>query len=194
MSRIRYAGPGRRLFVATHHDGARTFVLAESVLVARGLEPTARAATDADVRSFLDEHALGPTEDVTTRLSVSRQTLFHWRRRAGMAAPARSDRARSEIVDCLREGLRVEVIAKRCDRHPTTIRRIARETGVVIERNDYPPDVELVELARGNDWSEVAKRLRRSVNTTRAFVYKRPELARAMRAVMARKAPRSTSC
>lgn len=192
---IRLAPNGRRLFVSDGVSG-RNYVLAETTLAARLLEPGAVAASDAQVRDFLSELGDESTSELVRRLRVSRQTLHHWRRRAGLRsapAPTRGllslarDRA---ILDAIRDGASVVEAARAAGCSESTVRRIARAANVKpAPLNPYPADAELVELARGKTWTDLAAALGRRETAARAWIYARPKLARAVRAVMVRRAP-----
>ena len=196
MNRLLKAPHGRRLFVAHRLDG-RTFVLAASLREAFTLDAGVRPVSDEEVSEFLAEFATGTTGETCRALDVSRQTLHLWRKRAGVPAPPVSVSRRIEpesVVALLRGGASVEETAARSRCHVSTVRRMAREAGVALPpRPEYPPDAELLALAAGRTWQELAAALGRRTTAARAYVYARPELARALRAVMARKAPGRSS-
>lgn len=195
MNRVVIRPRGRRLFVSNDNGGA--FILAATLLEARLEEPGARYATAEDVRAFLETLDAEPTAEIARRLDVSRQTLHHWRRRAGVGKPPATDTplARAVLAQ-LRDGLTTEEIAARVGCASSTVRRIAREAGKPRRRPcSYPPDDEIVVMAAGKTWPDLAAALGRQLTVARAYIYARPNLARAVRAVMVLSAPgKKPSC
>lgn len=192
MSRIEITPTGRRLFVADGLDG-RVYVLAATLQEARLRAAGSAPASDKQVRDFLSELALETTRDLVSRLDVSRQTLHHWRRRAGLSSPPDLVTRRfgsAAILEALRAGASIVETARAAGCSESTARRIAREANVrPAKARAYPFEEELVDFARGKNWTEIAAILGRSENAARAWIYARPELARAVRAVMVRRAP-----
>lgn len=190
MSRVRITPHGRRLFVADGVSG-RVYVLASTTVAARLLEPTAVAASNAQVGDFLRDVADVPTSELASRFRVSRQTIHHWRRRAAIKSPPPSSRVDTvAILDQLRAGASVLSVSRSSGWSESTIRRVARTARVrPAPVNPYPTAEELVELARGKTWTDLAAALGRCLKTVRAWIYARPNLARSVRAVMVRRAP-----
>lgn len=188
---VRRIGTGRRLFVASNRP--RVFVLAGSVAEARALEPMIEPASPADVARFLELHVSGrSTHEVTRDLGISRQALHVWKNRV-RATLAPPPSIRQLVVERVMRGETAEEIGSALNRTRETICRIARQAGVPVKRNGYPTDAEMIALATGRTWSQLAATLNRNLRTIRAYVYARPTLAREMRAVMRRESRRSTN-
>lgn len=183
---------GRRLYAWQGLDGATTCAVATRAQV--GLD--ARPATDADVRAFWQLAQLDKltTAEACARFKVSRQTLANWRARAG-AAPTRRRVDGPEldgVLEQLRAGLTVAAVAGWLGLHESTVRRAARAAGVTPAKVSRKlPDDQLVELARGRTWQELAATTRRAVSTLRARAYRSPALSRRLRDVMRKEGNRA---
>jgi len=187
---VRRIGTGRRLFAVKKRP--RAFVLAGTTSEAKALEPTAEPASPADVARFLELYVSGrQTADVTKELGISRQALHVWKGRAGADLdPAPS--IRQLVVERVKRGETAQEIGSALNRTRETICRIARQAGVPVKRNGYPTYAEMIAMATGRTWSDLAAMLKRNLRTIRGYVYARPNLARELRAVMRRESRRST--
>lgn len=185
---------GRRLYAWQQPDGSTACAVGARAQLPAG----ARPATDDDVRTFWQQAQLDavPVAEACARLGVSRQTLANWRARVGIA-PRRQRVGGHElerVLEQLRAGLTVTAVAGWLGLHESTVRRAARAAGVTPARCSRKlPDDELVELARGRTWQELAAVTGRAISTLRARAYRSPALSRRLRDVMGKEAKRAES-
>jgi transposase len=175
----------RRLY----RDDDGEFLLAATLADARRESPGARVAVDDDVRDYWREAKLGEqsARQVASALGVSPQTVANWRARAGV--PRRRSRCDLglTVASLLASGATAEQAAQAVQRHPATVRRIAKAAGLKPSRVSRKlTDDELVQVAAGRTWAQLAEVTGRAISTLRTRVYSDPTLARRLRAVMIR--------
>lgn len=176
----------RRLFVS---DGSPpVFFIDSSMPEAACRYSNARPANDDDIRAWWTLEGLDDqtTEDACRRLRVKRQTLALWRRRAGRRSKPRLDLALIErAVADVATGRTIEAVARELGIRYDTLRRKVRAAGIVVRREPISDD-DLVRLAAGRSWSELAAVVKYHPATLQRRVYKNSDLAARMRAVMVR--------
>ncbi len=177
----------RRLYVS---DGSPpVFFIDSSMAEAACRHSNARPANDDDIRAWwtlekLDDQT---TEDACRRLRIKRQTLALWRRRAGCQSKPRLDPALiARAVADVATGRTIEAVARELGIQYDTLRRKVRAAGVAVGREPISDD-DLVRLAAGRSWSELAAVVKYHPATLQRRVYKDRDLATRMRAVMIRK-------
>lgn len=177
-----------RLYVAPGAVEAPGFLLAPSLAAAKAVEPSAKVCRDADLPLFWRRNGLDllTASQVAERFGVSRQTVAVWRRRAGIEAAPRGGASRRDAVLAeLRGGALVADVAARHQLHPASVRRLAQLAGVALaKRSRRMSDDQLVQLAEGKTWHELAQAAGLSLFTLRNRVYGDPALSRRIRGVM----------
>lgn len=187
-----------RLYVAPGAIDAPGFLLAPSLAAAKAVEPSAKVCRDADLPLFWRRNALGSLSvtQVAERFKVSRQTVNAWRRRAGLeAVPRGGSNRRDAVLVELRAGALATDVAERHKLHPATVRRLAQAAGVALaKRSRRMTDDQLVQLAEGKTWHELAQAAGLSICTLRNRVYGDPALSRRIRGVMLGTSKRGLEC
>lgn len=179
-----------------YRDADGAFFRTQSLAIARQLSPTARVATDSDLADYwqVEELDRRTMSELVEYLGVSRQTVCNWRDRAGAFVPLLQRDVSLTIGSLLRSGASIRQVAATVQRHPATVRRIARR--LEIKPRAEPRkigDDDLVQLATGRTWAQLAEAVGRSISTLRTRIYSDPPLARRMRAVMVRGGSRAQS-
>ena len=173
----------RRLFAAC---AGQRFVMATTLADAEAtLGEPARWPTVEDLRQLL---ASQTQQQLRDSLGISRQALHAWRLRAGVAPERRRSNRAERAQLLLAEGHSTEAVAEQLAAHPRTVRRWAKSAGIQL-RSKKMADADLVALAKGKTWQQLAEASGKTLHALRRRVYASPDLARAMRAVMVRKAP-----
>lgn len=191
----------RRLYVAWQGDELN-YCTAESIEDARAtLGIMARTPDPDDLRlvwklAKLDKLS---SAEVRERFGVSRQTVDNWWRKAGGKTSKGELRRRSERVNMDREARVRQVINKLKKTNgrvvATDVARLAN-TSIDLVRHvadkmqvelaswqRRPTDEELIELAKGRTWPELAEATGLRLSTLRSYIYARPELSKAIREV-----------
>lgn len=191
----------RRLYVA-HEGDARIFCMASTYAEARGiLGEECRSPNSDDVRAFWKFAKLETlsSAEIRQRFGVSRQTVDNWWRKAGgnvfgARLPRRSDQVSVDREARVREIL--HQLKKR--KQPIVATEVARKAHVSLDFARHvadkckiplaswhrrPTDDELVEIAKGKTWPEMAEAVGLRLSTLRTYVYARPELSARIREV-----------
>lgn len=160
------------------------------------LGPTTRTADDDDCRAvWMTERVFEMSEqEIREKFGVTRQTADLWRRRGGSDLPMRqgnhSIRAVRRILKALDDDLGN---SKTKFRIMKDARVSAKTVEAFAEKMNYqlapskrrPSDEELIELQRGRTWHELANVVGIKLCSLRHYVYSKPELSKALRAVRA---------
>jgi len=186
----------RRLYVAGSGKGL-VFCLADNKEAAQiTLGPGYRAPDPDDLRivwrmAKLDEMS---GLQVQQMLGISRQTLSNWWHKAGGEGVLRRrsehqvDARLQMIRDAIRENSTISaaMLARKLGVAVVTIRQVAQELGVQLRRvRKRPTDEELIEMARGRTWRELADASEMTLSALRAYIYANPELSKAIAKVRA---------
>jgi len=133
-------------------------------------------------------------EQATALLGVSRQTIHNWWHKAGGAGvlPRRSDHTELHRREKMRQvamhsGESPTRIAKKLGTSIAHVKQMAQKMGVQLSNGQKrPSDEQLIELAKGRTWYELAEASGLQLSTLRTYIYKRPELSAAIAAVRKR--------
>jgi len=150
----------------------------------RGLGPDARYPDPDELRHYWLTEKLYEltTDEVQARLGVSRQAVSQWRKKAGADLPRLSDAKREERHARIQAALSPERTAKEIATEigttPAEVKLIADKHGVVLKDKSHkkPPDDEIIRLAVGRTWRELAEVCGVSMYTLRNYVYADPDL------------------
>jgi len=189
---VRVTGDGLRWF-ATGTRGH--WVRAGALSSALQVDPSARRPTADDWAALLKAVAYGrrPELDVAAGLGVTPAALRSWRKRAGVKGRAHHVQlAQQRALRAVKRGATFAEAAAAEGLNRSALGRVGRAMGLASARARKPPldEPELVRQAAGRTWPELAAIVDRSMSGLRNFVYSRPTLARALRAVMVRRMPR----
>lgn len=194
MRRLYVAGQGQDMTYCT----APCFEAAKSILG----EGCRRPDPD-DVRLFwtLAKIDTLSAEAIREQFGVSRQTVDGWWRKAGGAGlPRRREFRQQDRALRIRTALRktksatASGVARAVGASLEEVREIAKSMKVPLRTwHRRPSDDELVEIAKGKTWPELAEAVGLRITTLRAYIYARPELSARIREVRAsrRAQPRS---
>lgn len=181
-----------RLFCSGLGAG-RKFVVAESLAVAEErLAGDARLVTADDLRLFWQLECLdGLTcQAVADRFAVTKQTASNWRRRAfGDDGRLEASRERHEMIARLTEkGMTTREIIELSGASKSIVYNVARRNGLKLKRSapyqKRPEDGELLKLAKGKTWRELAAACGVRLATLRMYLYARPELMSKVRPLL----------
>ena len=134
------------------------------------------------------------SEQATAMMGVSRQTINNWWHKAGgdgvlprwsdHREMARRQRIRDGII---RSGSSPTQIAKKLGTSIAHVKQLAQKMGVDLPRwQKRPTDEQLIELAKGKTWYELAEAAGMKLSSLRAYIYKNPDLSLAIAAVRKR--------
>ncbi len=184
----------RRLYVAGFGD-SMIFYTATNIREAKAyLGKGVRTPDSDDVRAFWIKMQLDtvPHTEIAKRFGVSRQTIYNWREKAGKEGlPQRRDRMAQERLNRVKAELSRErprspaKIARTTRVALSTVKKLAQEMGVVFPGKFQirPSDEELIRLAEGRTWYELAEAVGMSLSALRAYIYKNPTLSAEIRKV-----------
>lgn len=122
------------------------------------------------------------TDQIQKKLGVTRQAVSQWRKKAGADLPVRTDYHKGLRADKIRGALdatkSANEIAGELHVSAKEVREIARQQGIKlpVKNKKKPSDEEIIELARGRTWRELARLCNVSMYTLRNYVYGKPEL------------------
>lgn len=181
-----------RLFVAGYGE-ERQWCMAMKLSEAKEkLGPETRAADDDDCRFVYHSARMWAytPERIKAELGCSRQTVDSWRRRAGRDAPTRTKETELQRSLKVRQAIAagqassVLELSEASGAHYRTAKKFAgREDMTFSKWKRRPSDEKLVELQKGRTWWELAEVTGLTLSTLRQYIYSRPELAKAMKAV-----------
>jgi transposase len=177
----------RRLYVTGEGAKLRGYVTDDRGDLASTLElreaQSLRTPNPDDLRTFWANAGLSALTNaqIAERYGVTRQAVHNWRAKAGIAEPTPQAQAREDRVERIIAALSPEKtsgeIAREVGTTAYTVRQVAREQGVVLRTMRRPSDLEIVALAEGRTWRELAEACGVAVHTLRHYVYKHPELS-----------------
>lgn len=129
--------------------------------------------------------------EVYERLGVRRQTVDYWFRKAGGNLPRRRERLVQEREERIRELFMdrkrrrtATEIARLAGAAISTVRVLAKKFNVKLSTgHKRPSDDELVRLATGKTWPELAAATGLRLSSLRSYIYARPELSARIAAV-----------
>lgn len=182
----------RRLYVST--ITGQSIVWVDGTMAEASLRfSDAKVATPNEIRAWWESEGLGSVSvtEICERYKVSRQIYHAWRRKAGVPIfkrkPLTVDQLR-EIAARVEAGSPVEIEAANVELTEPVLRRKLRALGVSIPRAVVVAytDENLVELATGRSWAEMAEVAGQSVAHLQRRIYGNKDLAQRVRAVMLR--------
>lgn len=151
---------------------------------------TARLPDSDDMRRIWFENHLHEkdTEAIQAMFGISRQALSLWRQKAGADVPRYRDHMAQQTRDNIRLALNpsksAAEIAEELGTTSTLVREIAEQEGVVLPQKHVkkPSDPEIVKLAKGRTWRQLAEACNVTVQTLQHYIYAKPELAKQVKA------------
>lgn len=178
----------------------RRFCLTSSLMSAADIlgDVDARLPTDEDVKHFWETRNFSqrPSRAVARELGVTHQTVCNWRTKACRGAkaqvPSYRDVARDKIVQLvapeLTPGAVIADVSRRLGLSRMSVARVAQELGFESRKGNMkrPKDEDIIRLAEGRNWRELAEACGVSMGTLRNYVYARPELSQVLRERMKR--------
>ena len=181
-----------RLYVVGEEENFR-FVTAENLTAARmRLGPDARIPNDDDVRkAWIVGEFHEKTPAVLRKLyGVSRQTISNWRARGGRDLPTfRKHTKRTKLASVHKvltstKRPTASHVASLTHSSVKLVTTLAEKLGIKLRgHRRMPEDAELIELQKGCTWHDLAIKTGLRISTLRNYVYARPELSKALRAV-----------
>lgn len=171
------------------------WVTAKSLAEAKEkLGPDARVADDDDCRYVYTKERFWEWDGSRFKqeLGCSRQTVHNWRKRGGgdiptrtlMREASRNQRIRKVLAESPSEELTPRTIATEAKSNDRNVKAYAKRAGIKLGVwRKRPSDEQLVELQRDRTWWELAEVVGLKLSTLRLYIYARPELAAAMKAV-----------
>lgn len=186
----------RRLYVSGHGASLRGYVSDDRGDLASTLElreaQTLRPPNPDDLRTFWQNAGLSTMtgDEIAERYGVTRQAVHNWRQKAGIEEltvqqQKRADR-KSEIAKALSAGKTSRQIASECKTTANLVRKVAAERGVPLRTMKRPADDEIVRLAEGKTWRELAAACGLALPTLRHYVYSHPVLSQQVTPRLAR--------
>ena len=184
--------PAARLYVAGPKDALKWAIAPFLEDVSDTLGPDTRVPDPDDIRVFWEQSGIADMTDAerVEKFKVSRQTVHNWRLKGGGDLLRRSEKvardrdARIRQVLTTTPNISASIAAEHAHVRIEHVRRIAREMGLTLARNrKMPPNDELLRLAAGKTWRELADAVGVCLQSLRTYVYKDKALAEAMRAV-----------
>jgi transposase-like protein len=181
---IRAKKTQRRLWCAGEGDSWRC--VAETRAAAElALGGPVRSATPDDCRRLWLDLRLyeKPVREVATMFGVTRQAIDIWRAKGGDDLPRRCDSMHDEvdarILPLLDATKCATQLAAETGETLYLISTVARRHGIVLKSGTTkkPPDEEIIRLAKGRTWRELALVCGVQLNTLRNHVYARPHLS-----------------
>lgn len=122
------------------------------------------------------------TGEIEAKLGVSRQAVSQWRKKAGLDLPRLTDHQRELRHDRIRAALSGDKTAKEIASELGTtakeVKFVAAQQGVTLRDKSHkkPTDEEIIRLAVGKTWRELAEVCNVSLYTLRNYVYADPDL------------------
>lgn len=181
-----------RLYVSGSGETFR-FVTAKNMMSARRKIGVGARTPNADDcrRVWLQGKIYELSEaELQKKYHVGRQTAAQWRYKGGEDLPTASEHKMRTKVEAVYAALTsmskpsALAVADAANTSAKLARIMAEKMGVPLRsRRRMPSDEELIELQRGCTWQELAIKTGLRLCTLRSYIYARPELSDAMRAV-----------
>lgn len=182
----------KRLYVSGSGDKFR-FVTASTIKAARKrIGVNAHTASDEECREVWLRGRLYEmtSKELQKKFQVTRQAVANWRQRGGADLPTCAEHQLKRKLEALHMAL-VEMkhpsaneLAEVAHTSPHLAHEMAKRLGIVLRgHRRMPSDEELVELQRDCTWQELAAKTGMRLSTLRNYIYKKPELSKALKAV-----------
>jgi hypothetical protein len=173
-----------RLFCVGEGESWRYAMLSSKNLAVKTLGPSARLADSDDVRHLWQIEKLYEltVEQLEAKFGVSRQAIDLWKKKGGEDLKSRSDylreQAAAKVLAALDTSKTPSEIAKETGVSLYFVKEIAEARGVdlAFKGQKKPSDEEIVRLAEGRNWRELADACGVVLPTLRHYIYKNPEL------------------
>lgn len=182
-----------RLYVTGQSASLRWCVAPSLVEAMKKLGKDARVPDSDDMRFFWIKSGIAEMsiDERAATFGVSRQTLNNWRRKGGSdlqkVAEVRKGQKTRKCQQLLRDfpDLHMSELLHMTRLAAPQIRKIAADMGITIvsKHKKIPSDEELVKLANGRTWRELAEVAGVKLATLRAYIYSKPALADEVRKV-----------
>lgn len=186
------SNPKHRLYCVGEGASFRYGMFSSRAEAEKTLGTPMRTPDSDDIRRVWLENKLHEkTPDEIRRLfGITRQAVSLWRQKAGEDLPNYREHASQQMRDKAHAGfdemLSAAEMVEKLGIPENYIREEALARGVtLLKRNKKKPsDDEIVELAKGRTWRELAEACNVTMSTLRNYVYARPELSRRISAVV----------
>lgn len=181
-----------RLYVSGPKDALKWAIAPFLEEAADTLGPDTRVPDPDDIRVFWQTSGIADMTDAERleKFNVSRQTVHNWRAKGGDDLLRRSERIAIERDARIRQILTTtpnissSIAAAHAQTRAQNVIRIAREMGITLAKNrKMPPNDELVKIAAGKTWREIADAVGLRLSSLRTYIYKDKALSEAIRAV-----------
>lgn len=181
-----------RLYVAGEGESFRFDTAKSRVAAQRKLGSDVRTPNPDDCRQVWLQGRLYEmtAKEIQDRFHVSRQTVANWRARGGDGLMTASEHKMRVKVEAAQKALTsieqpsAAQVAAVANLSIKLARQMANKLGVKLRgHRRMPSDEQLIELQRGCTWQELAAKSGMRLSTLRTYIYARPALSEAMRAV-----------
>lgn len=180
------SAPKHRLFCAGEFNTFQYGMHSNKAEASAFFGVPARVPDSDDIRRIWTENELHTKtpEEIRAMFGITRQALSLWRQKAGVDLPNYREhmgqQTRAKVQAGFDPTLSAAEMAEKLGVPENYIREEAERLGVtLVKRNKKKPsDDEIVELAKGKTWRELAEACNVTLSTLRNYVYARPDLSR----------------
>jgi transposase len=184
----------KRLFCTGDGPDFRYGMFPSKADAAASFNSPARTPDSDDIRRVWQENKLHEKtpEEIRALFGITRQALSLWRIKAGVDLPNyrqhTNDQAKAKVREVFDPTWTAAALAELTGTTIKIVKEVAAERGVNLPKGSEkkPSDDEIIRLADGKNWRELAKACNVAVATLQHYVYAKPELAQALRARMDR--------
>lgn len=174
-----------KLCCAGEGENFRWMMAVNKAAAASALGPAVRYADSDDIRALWHKEKLYELTvvDLEEKFGVSRQAIDMWKKKGGADLKSRSDFMHEETLQRIEQHFDPTKSAMQIARDANTniyiVKEIAAQKGVVLPQKSKkrPSDEEIIRLAEGRTWRELASACGVTLHTLRNYIYPRPELA-----------------
>lgn len=185
MTRKRKMKAARRLWCIGEGEEWKWHVAETREIAATALGNSVRSATPDDCRRLWLDLRLHekPMRELSAMFGVTRQAVDLWRAKGGDDLPRRCDTIRDQedarVLPLLDRTKCITQIAAETGESVYLLRSVARRHGIRLPNGTTkkPSDEEIIRLAEGRTWRELAAACNVHLATLRNYIYARPHLS-----------------
>lgn len=175
-----------RIFCVGEGDGFKHGMFVNKATATQSLGSGAHAPDSDELRIiWMQErlYELTPLE-VQKRFGVTRQAVSLWRKKAGEDLPNAMEHRRTQRHERIRKALdpakSAAEIADAVGSTSSEVNAVAKVAGIklAVKNKKKPSDAEIIRLAEGRTWKELAQTCNVTLATLRNYVYARHDLAK----------------
>ena len=174
----------RRMFCAGHLQSLKYGMCEDRVEAKAKLGPDAHLPDPDEMRHIWMAEKLYEldTDGIKAKLGISRQAVSQWRKKAGVDLPNRQAHQRQvridRILEVMDESKTAAEIAEEAEASVDEVKDVAQQLGMTLlnKGQKKPEDDEIIRLAKGRTWKELAAACNVTLATLRNYVYARPDL------------------